>query len=174
NPLNLFDAIRVRDSQFVDSVDHPCITSSHGIKPAAAALSSRCRAKLSAQVVKHLRQLRVLSRQRSFANTRRVGLHRANYTIHPMRWHTGTRAGTARCRVRRSHVWISAVIDVEECPLCTFKKDFFAPLDRAMEIHDRVSHDRPQFFASRQITFVYLSTVDWLPTDRLQDSVVLN
>ena len=91
-----------------------------------------------------------------------------------MRWHTGTRAGTARCRVRRSYVWISAVIDVEECPLCTFKKDFFAPLDRAVEIHDRVSHEGPQFFASRQITFVDLPKVDWLRTERLQDSVVLN
>ena len=66
------------------------------------------------------------------------------------------------------------MVDVEECPLCTFKKDFFAPFDRVMEIDDRVIHEGPQFFSGRDITFVDLPKTDGLRAERLKDSIVLD
>jgi len=53
--IDVIKAVKIGDSQLVNAIDHPCITSSDGVEPAAAALAPRCRTKLAPQVVKHLR-----------------------------------------------------------------------------------------------------------------------
>ena len=50
-------------------------------------------------VREHLRQLRVLRRQRAFPYPRRVRFHHADDAIHPMRRHARAGAGAARGRV---------------------------------------------------------------------------
>ena len=73
--------------------------SRHSVEPTAAAFASSCRAEFAAEIVKHLRQLRVLRRQCAIPYSRRVRFHYADDTIHPMRWHASAGARAARCRV---------------------------------------------------------------------------
>src|ERR1700730_5120403 len=88
--------------------------------------------------------------------------------------HSSACAGATRRRVRRSHVRIGAMVDVEECPLCTFEEDLFVTLDRAMEIHHGVAYEGLQSLPSCHITFVDFTKTDWFRPERLKDSVVLD
>ena len=90
-----------------------------------------------------------------------------------MRRHAGTGTRAARCCVRGSHVRIRAMINIEKCALCPFKKNFFVALKGTMQKHNRVADERAQFFASRPITFVDFAKTDRLCTERLEDSVVV-
>src|SRR5438874_11209668 len=130
--------------------------SSDGIKPTAASLASGRRAKLASQLMKHLRQLRVLGRQGSIAHASGVCLHHTDYSVHPMRRDTSACTGATRSRIRRSHIGIGAMVDIKKCSLRAFKENLFVSLDGAMEIHHRISHERPQFFTGCQITFANL------------------
>ena len=66
------------------------------------------------------------------------------------------------------------MIDIEERSLCSFEKDLFASLHRAMEIHHRVANEGTQFFAGRQITFIDLPKADRLCTECVENSIVLD
>ena len=66
------------------------------------------------------------------------------------------------------------MVDIKECSLCTFEQDLFAPLHRAMKVHNRVRYEGTQFFSSGQVGFVDLSKTDRPGAERLKDSVVLN
>src|SRR5436190_23667241 len=99
----MIKAVKVGDCQFVNAIDHPCITSSDGVEPAAAALAPRCRTKLASHAMKHLRQLHVYSGQRSLANPPGVSLHHDHHSDHSMGKNTSTSACAAHCRVCRRH-----------------------------------------------------------------------
>ena len=66
------------------------------------------------------------------------------------------------------------MIDIEERALCAFEQNRFSPLNRAMKIHDSVRDERPQFFRSRQVTFVHLTKTTGLRAECLKDAVVLS
>src|ERR1700720_1445834 len=66
------------------------------------------------------------------------------------------------------------MVDVEECSLRTFEQDLFASIHRAMQVNHRIRDVRPQLFTGSKICFVNLTKTDWLGTERLKDSVVLN
>src|SRR5437762_12461986 len=66
------------------------------------------------------------------------------------------------------------MIDVQKCASRTFKKNFFPALECTMKINHCVLDKWPQLFSSREITFVDLTKSDWLCTERLKDSVVLD
>src|SRR5207245_11624354 len=66
------------------------------------------------------------------------------------------------------------MINIEECSLCSFEENLFAPLHGAMEIHHRTAHEWAQFVACRQIAFIDLSKTDRLGAQRLENSVVLD
>src|SRR5262249_16350545 len=145
-----------------------------GVEPTAPALAPGCCAKFTPEIVKHLCELRVLRRQCAFADTRRVRLHYADDAIHAMRRHAGACAGATRCRIRGSHIWICAVVDIKECSLRAFKQYVLAALHGPVEVNNCVRHIWPQFFAGGKISLVHVSKTDRLCTKRLKDSVVLN
>ena len=66
------------------------------------------------------------------------------------------------------------MIDIEERALCAFEQNRFSPLNRAMKIHDSVRDERPQFFRSREVTFVHLAKTTGLRAECLKDAVVLS
>src|SRR5215469_16166165 len=121
NWVDVIKAIQIGNSDLVDPIDHPCITRSHSVEPAAAPFASRGSAKLASEVVKPLRQLFVLGGQRPLAYARGVRLHHAYYAIHPMRRHTRSCACAAGRRIGGCHIRIGAVVDIKECPLCSFE-----------------------------------------------------
>src|ERR1700688_3355074 len=85
----------------------------------------------------------------------------------------GTSARAAGRRVRRSHIRIGAVIDIEKSALCAFEKDSLPALQRAMEIHHGIRNERLQFPSGRQITLVHLSITNGRRPERLENTVVL-
>src|SRR5947207_8608159 len=91
-----------------------------------------------------------------------------------MRWKIRTWACPARCCIRRSYIRIGAMVDIEECPLCAFEQDLFAAFHRAVQIHNRVCHERAQLFGSGQVSFVDLPKTDRPGAESLKDSIVLN
>ena len=65
------------------------------------------------------------------------------------------------------------MIDVEKGALRAFKQNFFPALKRAMQINDRVSDERSQFFAGGEIAFLDLAIIDRFGAERLKDAVVV-
>ena len=90
-----------------------------------------------------------------------------------MRRHTGPRARATGSGIGRSHVRISAVVDVEKRALRALEQNLLPLLKRAMQIDDRVCDKRPQFFAGGEISLVDFAIVDRLCAERLQNAVVL-
>src|SRR5438552_9800040 len=88
--------------------------------------------------------------------------------------HARAGAFAALCCIRARHIRIGAMVDIEECSLCTFKQDLFVSLDGVMEIDNRVCYEGTQFFASGQVSFVDPPKTDWLRAEGLEDSVVLD
>ena len=66
------------------------------------------------------------------------------------------------------------MIDVQKCALRTFKENFSPALEGAMKINHRVLNKWPQLFSGCEITFVDFTKTDWLCTERLEDSIVLD
>ena len=98
----------------------------HGIKPTAAARPAGGGAELAAHAVQQVGNLRVLGRQRPFADAGGVGLHHAHHAIHAMRRHARAGAGAAGGGVRGGDERIGAVVDVEERALRAFEQDVLA------------------------------------------------
>jgi hypothetical protein len=90
-----------------------------------------------------------------------------------MRRHAGPRARATGSGIGRSHVRISAVIDVEKRALRAFEQNLLPSLKRAMQINDRVCDKRPQLFAGGEISLVDFAVVDRLCPERLENAVVL-
>ena len=97
------------------------------------------------------RELRVFRRERPFADARRVGLHHAEDAIHAMRRNARAGAGAARGRVRRGHVRIRAVIDIEKSSLRAFEEDLLPGLQRVVQIDDGVADERRELCRRRLV-----------------------
>ncbi len=120
--LHRVEAVEVRDGNLVDAVDHRGIAGGHGVEPAAAAGTAGGRSVLAAHGVEHVGNLVVLGCEWAFADAGRICLHDAHDLVHAMRRHAGARAGTAGGRVRRGHVRVRAVVEVEEGALGAFER----------------------------------------------------
>ena len=127
------EAVDVRDREFIDAIDHGGMAGGDGIEPAAAARASGGRAEFAAHAVQHVGDLRVLGRERPFADAGGVGFHHADDAIHAVRRDAGTGAGAAGGGVGRSDERIRAVIDVEKSSLRAFEENFVAAPDGFVE-----------------------------------------
>ena len=65
------------------------------------------------------------------------------------------------------------MIDVEERPLRTFKKNLFPALQRPVQVHDCVCDERPQLFACFEIRLIDFAEIDRSGAEGLQDAIVL-
>ena len=151
------EAVEIRHREFVDAVDHRGVARRHGVEPAAAARAAGGRAELAAHAVQHVGDLRVLGRERPFADARGVGLHHADDAIHAMRRHARAGAGAAGGGVRRGDERIRAVIDVEERALRAFEEDLLPGLQRLVQIDDGVGDERRELLGRRRVFGVHLS-----------------
>src|SRR5881398_3238109 len=75
--------------------------------------------------------------------------HRCPYTRHPQLYLRKSHMDTFRDQYRGMF-------------LVLLRRESFAPLHGAMEVHHRVAHEWAQFFACRQIAFIDLSKTDRL------------
>ena len=83
------------------------------------------------------------------ADPRRVGLHHAHDLVDLQRADTAARAGPAGYRVRRRHVGIASVIEVEEGALRTFEEHVFTSCERRLDEPRGVVDVRSQPLAPR-------------------------
>ena len=144
------EAIEVGHGKPVDAIDHAGIAEQDRIAPPAPARPSGGGTKLAAQAVQVVGDAGILGRERAFADTGRVGLGHAHHTVDPMRRHARPGARTPGRRVRRCHVRIGAVVDVEVGALRSFEQNGHAGLQSAVQVRHGIRQVREQDFCRSQ------------------------
>ena len=82
----------------------------------------------------------VLGGHRPFAHAGGVGLGHADHAVDHGRRNAGAGAHAAGGGVGRGDVWISAVINVEKCPLCALEQNSFFCSRRLVQHLKRVGY----------------------------------
>ena len=95
----MIQPVQVSDGKFVNSVDHPGVAGCHSVEPTAAAFATCGSAEFPSQVVKHLSQLHIFSRQSALTDASRIPLQHAYDAVNAMRWHASARACATRSRI---------------------------------------------------------------------------
>jgi hypothetical protein len=64
------------------------------------------------------------------------------------------------------------VVDIQKRALRSFEQNPFSALQRTMQIHHCVGHERPQFRAGQKVIAIHLRIIDRSGPNRLQDAVI--
>src|SRR6516165_1999046 len=116
--------IQFRQGQSVNSINADGLPHQNGIEPPAAARPSRDGTEFATALANGAADLVVLlGRERPSADTRGIGLADTEYIADCGR--TKARAGgrLGRHRIGRGHEGISAVVDIEQRPLCALEQN---------------------------------------------------
>jgi cytochrome c biogenesis protein CcmG/thiol:disulfide interchange protein DsbE len=171
--LDGIKAVNVGNSQFVNAVDHAGMSRRHGIEPATPPRPASSSAKFAAHGVEHVRNLRVFSRQRPFADSRCIRLHYTHHTVHAVRRNARTSARTAGRRVRRGHKGICPVVNIQESALRPFEEDIVSASLRLVQENDRVGDKWPQIIPGLAVLGVNFFKGKRLRAKGFEDFVVL-
>ena len=165
--------VELGERQLGQAVEANRLTQHHAVEPPCPAAASGDRAELLADVDERVAiDVEQLGRERSGTDTGGVGLGDPDDPIDVARPETRADAGTAGGRVRRGHVGVGAVVEVEERGLGTFEQHVSTRRECTVEQTDRVGDIRGHTGAELPEVFDDLVDVERLASGLLDQRVL--
>ena len=126
-------------------VDASSVTREHGVEPSDAPRTSGGAAELVAFFAQRICEIAgELARKRSRADARRIALADAEHRVEVARPDAGAAEDRARDAIRRGHVRVGAVIDIEHRAVGALEQHALAGVDRLAHERARVAQIREQ------------------------------